>query len=199
MRVEHHRLLVVIVIVKAMFCVPAIAQKNIAANQKTISIVLEEKPHERLVFGAGKLTERLLEAGYKVNELPLAKLSSNTAPLIIIGLHNSALINKSTQLFKTGDITKAGKEGFSIVAKNNVIVIAGTDETGTLYGCLELADSIRSTRKLPADLSITDQPQMVLRGACIGVQSQCIYQAGRYTNILIHRKIFHGFTIKRFG
>jgi hypothetical protein len=66
----------------------------------------------------------------------------------------------------------AKPEGFAItVAPDNTITVAGADDSGALYGCLELADRIRANGgHLPDKLACMDYPQMVLRGPCIGMQ-----------------------------
>ncbi|WP_051010243.1 hypothetical protein [Pedobacter agri] len=65
----------------------------------------------------------------------------------------------------------AGKEGFFIStdASGNFYLI-GADHSGTLYGCLDLIDRIAENKSLPAKLAVTDHPEMVLRGTCIGLQ-----------------------------
>jgi hypothetical protein len=77
-------------------------------------------------------------------------------------------------------IKQAGgkKEGFAIETKNNRTVITGNDESGILYGCLAFSDQLKATKKFPATFSLTDAPEMVLRGACIGVQKP-YYLSGR--------------------
>lgn len=70
------------------------------------------------------------------------------------------------------------KEGFTITTKNNETKIEGSDETGLLYGCLEFASQLKKLKKYPKTLNITDAPEMVLRGACIGVQKP-YYLPGR--------------------
>ncbi|QNA45668.1 alpha-d-galacturonidase [Lacibacter sediminis] len=77
-------------------------------------------------------------------------------------------------------IKQAGgkKEGFTIETKNNRTVITGNDESGILYGCLAFSDQLKATKKFPATFSLTDAPEMVLRGACIGVQKP-YYLPGR--------------------
>jgi hypothetical protein len=62
------------------------------------------------------------------------------------------------------------KESFHISIKNNRVYITGNDESGILYGCLELADRIRVAKAFPRSLEFSDAPEMVLRGACIGLQ-----------------------------
>jgi len=67
-------------------------------------------------------------------------------------------------------------EGFRLksLGKNKVAVI-GADQSGVLYGCLELVDCIRNARirdskVLPAKLDLTDSPEFKLRGPAIGMQ-----------------------------
>jgi hypothetical protein len=70
------------------------------------------------------------------------------------------------------------KEGFTITTKNNETKIEGSDETGLLYGCLEFVSQLKRLKNYPKNLNITDAPEMVLRGACIGVQKP-YYLPGR--------------------
>src|SRR4029078_1063675 len=74
-------------------------------------------------------------------------------------------------------IKTLGKEGFIIKSDGKTVNVAGKDPSGVLYGCLELADSIKAAKKPPA-LFIADQPEMVMRGACIGLQKP-YYLPGR--------------------
>jgi len=69
------------------------------------------------------------------------------------------------------------KEGFEFaLADNNDISISAADDSGALYGCLELADRIRKAGKLPtADIvRFRDAPKMMLRGVCVGMQKTFI-------------------------
>ncbi|MEO6230528.1 MAG: hypothetical protein ABJB11_02700 [Ferruginibacter sp.] len=70
------------------------------------------------------------------------------------------------------------KEGFKIIIENNKVNITGNDDTGILYGCLELADRIKNAKAFPLSLQFSDAPEMVLRGACIGLQKST-YLPGR--------------------
>ncbi|HEY4789216.1 MAG TPA: hypothetical protein VIH57_24370, partial [Bacteroidales bacterium] len=71
-----------------------------------------------------------------------------------------------------------GKEGYEIKSNGNLILITGSDASGSLYGCLELADRVKAQGKLPEKIDITDQPEMVMRGTCIGLQKP-VYLPGR--------------------
>ncbi len=68
-------------------------------------------------------------------------------------------------------VDKIKPEGFHLKSlKKNTIEVIGADESGVLYGCLELAERIRKAGKMPSDLDITDAPEFKLRGPCIGMQ-----------------------------
>lgn len=63
----------------------------------------------------------------------------------------------------------ARAEGFTIAtAADRTITVTGADDSGALYGCLELAERLQSGQPLPSQW--TDAPQFVLRGPCIGMQ-----------------------------
>jgi len=70
------------------------------------------------------------------------------------------------------------REKFNVSTGKNMIAINGNDETGVLYGCLELAERIKSTKSFPLSIHIRDAPEMVLRGQCIGLQKST-YLPGR--------------------
>ena len=62
----------------------------------------------------------------------------------------------------------------------------GSDPSGVLYGCLDLARRVRETGKLPQSLDFADRPQFLLRGPNIGMQKTAITYDGamydyRYT------------------
>jgi hypothetical protein len=70
------------------------------------------------------------------------------------------------------------KEGFVLTNHKKTHSITGADESGILYGCLELIDQLNKNRYLPQQGSFSDAPEMVLRGQCIGLQKST-YLPGR--------------------
>lgn len=50
------------------------------------------------------------------------------------------------------------------------LFIRGGDDSGVLYGALELAARVRTAKNLPATLDVADGPELRLRGPCIGMQ-----------------------------
>jgi hypothetical protein len=148
------------------------------AGAKSITIVIPISSHVRIKFGAEKLSKELADAGYAVKTVEQNNVNKQGKGLIVIGVAGDNLVKNSEALFHTSN-KATGKEGFSISsAKDNNVVIEGADNSGALYGCLELADRIKAAKSLPQNISFTDKPEMVLRGACIGVQKPT-YLPGR--------------------
>jgi hypothetical protein len=139
-----------------------------------INMVLALHAHSREQFGAAKLSQSLIQCGYTVT----------------ISYHNKLVFSKNTivllsakdSIHTTGanlDDTLTVKEGFEITSyPGNKIVIKGADYSGVLYGCLELAERIKAKGILPKEIHFKDAPEMVMRGACIGMQ-KTTYLPGR--------------------
>jgi hypothetical protein len=119
-----------------------------------VNIEVGRDAPERVRFAAEHLKESLLKAGYSVN--------------------NGA--GKTVRLELSGD-TALRAEGFSIVTEGGVTTVSGRDGSGVIYGCRELIDRINDRKSLDFPASFTDAPEMVLRGACIGLQ-KTVYLPG---------------------
>lgn len=72
----------------------------------------------------------------------------------------------------------AKKESYKIDKKGSQITLTGFDASGLLYACLELEKKVKEQRKLAAQFTVSDAPEMVLRGQCIGLQKST-YLPGR--------------------
>lgn len=140
------------------------ASKDPVVNKRTIVIPVQSNP--RIKFGAEKLAKALTLTGYQVKVVEKDK-APNTKELIVIGTRGGELLKG----LLTAAGKQAGKEGFAIAyTANKSLVIEGTDPSGALYGCMELSERIKTQGKLPENISLTEQPEMVLRGTCIGLQ-----------------------------
>ncbi len=134
---------------------------------KAITIVISPTAHERVKYGVQKLEQQLKADGYAVS---IKSVVDSHTGNIIVGLLKDASIKSSYAQGRIHLAKSPGKEGFAINTSSNNIIVAGADNSGAMYGCLELADEIKANHKLPAKISLVDQPEMVLRGACIGIQ-----------------------------
>ena len=68
-------------------------------------------------------------------------------------------------------------EGFTIEKKGNKITITGNDGPGVIYGVNRLKEYYLMNRSYEGLTTITEAPEMVLRGACVGLQ-KTVYLPG---------------------
>ncbi|WP_207492315.1 alpha-d-galacturonidase [Aridibaculum aurantiacum] len=160
--------------------IPALhAQEKATATAKTVAIVIPVDAHARVQFGAEKLAKGLVAAGYKTRTVKANDVTAVSKPAIVIATKDDALLNKATAIYKVSTQPLSTKEGFAINASNDAIIISGNDASGALYGSLELAEQIAAQKKLPSTVNIVDAPEMVMRGACVGLQKP-VYLPGRH-------------------
>ncbi|MBQ7421671.1 MAG: hypothetical protein IJV27_06000 [Prevotella sp.] len=69
------------------------------------------------------------------------------------------------------------KESYCIIPKKKRISILGSDGSGVIYGCSELADYAIRNGSLNLKETISESPGMVLRGTCVGLQ-KTVYLPG---------------------
>ncbi len=150
------------------------AQNNF---EKTVFLVIPAKASVRISFGAEKLAGTLQRNGYKVikvNQQPIEQ----TKLVIYISQRSDSMFLQKNGIANLPAQNQLKKEGFSIQSINNKVIITGTDASGALYGCMELAERINIHKKIFLPINITDAPQMVMRGTCIGMQKTA-YLPGR--------------------
>lgn len=150
------------------------------SDEKKINIYLAGASNSRIDFGAQRLSEMLRQNGFEVTILPKrAKMPpTRKVQTIFIGLATDGLMQMLVKELPETPVKSPGKEGFRMLSTGNKVLITGSDASGALYGCLELAERIKKAGKVPEKLMVSDQPEMVLRGTCIGVQKP-VYLPGR--------------------
>lgn len=148
-----------------------------AENSGKVVIVIPKTVNTRIQFGAEKLKKTAESSGYA----PVIITSASESPIhptITLGLFSDKELIEKAKSLKISLNKTPGKEGFSIYSSGKHILIVGADPSGVLYGCLEVCERIKNSGKLPEGILVTDQPEMVLRGACIGIQKP-YYLPGR--------------------
>jgi hypothetical protein len=152
---------------------------------ETFSILLQSNATARVEFGADQLTKAFIEIGLELvaeNEVRPGRPDH----LIVVASPDVPTIQHlvSSGLLKT-DLTNLTKEAFVVgrwsANELSVAAVISADDSGLLYGCLELAKRIRLSKKIPDNFEFTDKPAMTLRGACVGMQK---------TYILPGRKVY---------
>src|ERR1035441_8207638 len=64
-----------------------------------------------------------------------------------------------TAEIRPADFPAHTPEAFHIFRRDNIWVIAGSDASGVLYGCMELARRVRETGGLPDSLDFADRSE----------------------------------------
>jgi hypothetical protein len=150
------------------FCVMPLAAQNVA-----VSIEADASP--RIEFGAQKIVDALNDVGDKA--WLVHGPSGHSGITVLIGIAHQGSLR---ELENAGQLdlkkSESGKEGFIITTGKlgGRIAVVGNDDSGTLYGCLELAKRIRVADKLPRELDFSDKPAMALRGTCVAMQKTFI-------------------------
>ncbi len=86
--------------------------------------------------------------------------------------------NSAAEGYNTSTTNNGGAaEGYSIRTTKKGIDVVGNDASGLIYGCVELADRIKANGSVAGIEPATEQPQMVMRGTCIGLQ-KTVYLPG---------------------
>ena len=126
-----------------------------ACGRTTVSIVTPPDASKRMMFGAEQLKNSLEKAGYQVISLQTKDaVQPDDKVIILTQLCDSTLRN----------------EGFYITTEGNQTTVCGHDGSGVIYGCRELIEHINEKKNLDFPESLIDAPEMVLRGACVGLQ-----------------------------
>ncbi len=150
-------------------------------NAKAVRIELDAEVAPRVAYGAGQLVRALKDTGHNTT---VDHSSPDTFPdtdRVVVGRlgqpHIQSLIDTKQIQLEAG---KLGDEGFLLAScgDGNVAVIAD-DDSGALYGCLELARRVREVGQLPTDLHFSDHPAFKLRGTCIAMQKTYILPGRR--------------------
>ncbi|HTM99680.1 MAG TPA: hypothetical protein VL088_13085 [Pedobacter sp.] len=163
-----------IIFISLLFIAPIIVNGEATPKEDyTVFLSTQISAHPRVGFGAEKLMKELMRLGYNL-KLTAVDYNSKIKLLnkaIVISVIDDAVLGKIIPQEIKDKVGQAGKEGFTIATtKEGTLYIVGADASGTLYGCMEMLDRLKVNAKVPTQINVTDHPQMVLRGTCIGLQ-----------------------------
>lgn len=128
----------------------------ISGRAETVWVITGTNASPRVTFGADKLVDAL--KGVKRD----ARIDQS-----------DDVSGKRIYLDRSHD-QRLGSEGFRFESTQDDLQILSHDDSGLLYGCLELARRIEEAGRLPSVTNFQDQPVMKLRGTCIGMQKTFI-------------------------
>jgi len=141
------------------------------ANKPVIVLGISQEAAPRVQFGAERLGESLSALGLQCKIIRSNETPESIRTITVGTLGKSPAIEGLVKAAKLKlEDALAGREAFLIDAAKDQIVVVGSDDSGTLYGCLELADRVRKEKKLPQNLRFNDAPKLSMRGTCIGMQ-----------------------------
>ena len=141
-----------------------------------IVLITQSDNSKRIGFGADRLNTELSAAGYTVVLSALEQYSANTISIVVGTVADPDFVSFIGNHIITD--VPSEKESFVLKKQENTIFIVGSDASGALYGCMELVSRLKEIGKLPNKIDITEQPEMEMRGACIGLQKTS-YLPGR--------------------
>ena len=150
----------------------AFAVSVVVARAETISIVIASNAAPRVVFGAEKLVEAL-----RAEKLDAAMIRSNSAYISKLAKGFISEKPSNRRIYLVPPEKMGGGSELFVFAPSMVgeeVFISANDDSGLLYGSLELANKIRTAGKLPAITNFMDKPAMALRGTCVGMQKTFI-------------------------
>jgi len=130
-------------------------------------MVIAEQISPREKYAVDKLASALIAQKYQV-QFSDSQVDKNNGFQIIAGTIKSSILSKFVN--NNLSLVSLKKEGFSIQSLGKTIYLTGADQSGVLYACLKLADLINSNGKIPDKIEMIEQPDMVMRGTCIGLQ-----------------------------
>jgi len=163
--------------------VTAVILSTFSSPAETVSIVIASNASPRVSFGAERLAEAVRSIGMDARTARLTD-TNLTKQLIFVRTQRDEFASnyECTSSSQSTTVTNTTREGFSL-EKCGAYFVHGSDDSGAMYGCLELAKQIRAGGKLP-DATIakfSSKPAMTLRGTCVGMQK---------TYILPGRKVY---------
>jgi hypothetical protein len=142
---------------------------------ETISVFLVSNAAPRVEFGAARIVEALKSVGIDSAIVRGDAITEPSREIAVATIGQPAfklLIRSGVFKLKSGE---SEREGFILsTASDGGTGVDGADDSGTLYGCLELAKRIHESRRIPTNLLFADAPAFTLRGPCIGMQKTYI-------------------------
>lgn len=136
-----------------------------SCHQEIVQVITEDGASQRARFAAEQLEKALTAAGYEVTFTSLGNTTIR---------HNvdSATLRADHIIYLSQAVDTIGlkQEGFTITTSGNVTRVEGNDGSGVIYGSRELIDHLQQYKDLNFPVQLTDAPEMVLRGACVGLQ-----------------------------
>lgn len=135
-------------------------------------VAIDPAASPRVEYAAERLAEAIRRHASRPCTIVRAAETVRGHPVVVVGTAESPDVRR---LFDTlggrgAPAIPAQNEGFFIRALPEAVLVVGHDDSGALYGCLELARRIGAEKRLPQHLDFADAPAFTLRGPAFGMQ-----------------------------
>ena len=153
------------------------------AAARTAAVYRSETASARIIYGVEKMKQTMEEAGFEllvstVTPKELTKLLNSRRQVVLVAEASDPVMVNYLKKRKIHITDLQEKESYNLYSDDCNLILRGFDASGALYACMDVCDRIRQNRQFPTGLNVVDQPDMVLRGACIGMQKMT-YLPGR--------------------
>lgn len=145
---------------------------------ENIRVISYPGASNRVQFAVENLSKNLSNKGFTVDNKFPKHFSKKEKTVLIMEQKEAAYASKLLRKEKIIFPQNLKKEGFNIQTKDNLTIVYGADGSGAIYGSQELIDRLNDDKKADFPTSLTDAPEMVLRGTAIGMQKP-YYLPGR--------------------
>ncbi len=151
-----------------------LASIALPGRAEPVRILVPAGASPRVEYGVERLAAALREARIE-STVTHGGVAASVGTIVVGPAADAAIQQALARVAVTLPPGEPGKEGFALATKpGQPIVVAGADDSGVLYGCLELARRVREIERLPTKLKVIEHPAFVLRGPCIGMQKTYI-------------------------
>lgn len=144
---------------------------------ETLTVLTSQRQNARMDLGIRRIAEALQEKGYEVRFASLPetfedyRLIEGKKLYVSIQDEDDFLQWLKEQELLVFHTQEPKGEGYYIeTCPAELTVISGGSDTGALYGCMELKDSIDREGEFPAEITFGDAPVFKLRGPAVGLQ-----------------------------
>jgi hypothetical protein len=117
-----------------------------------VSVITDPQASPRELFGVTKLTTVLEATNFNAPE----------GASVLAAIYSSRIFDSVPNLAR---FTPGETEAFHLFRVGNKWLVVGSDASGVLYGCMELAHRCSVAGTLPAELNVTDKPAFKIRGS----------------------------------
>jgi hypothetical protein len=151
--------------------VAAVAVARAQPGAEVVDLMTEPGAGPRIAYGTSRLAQVLHGDLGLTPRISSPEAGSPARRRILVGIFHDPRIRPHLD----SGTTDPGPEGFILATDPaGALIVAGGDDSGALYGCLELARRVRAARALPARASDRESPAFRLRGPCIGMQRMTV-------------------------